>query len=101
VLKIFLAYAKANLIYFLVGSYIVFSSVLNLLTGIDICIPCLFKTIFNVECPGCGLTRAFIHLLEFDFVGAYDSNALIFIVLPVAFTFLVNDFLTFNRAARI
>lgn len=97
--RIFLLYVKENLIFFIVCSYIVFSSVLNLITGIDICIPCVFKTIFNVECPGCGLTRAFIHLLEFDFVGAYHSNALIFIVLPVAFYFLINDFRKFSKTA--
>ena len=94
-LRIFLLYVRANLIFFIVCSYIVFSSVLNLITGIDICIPCIFKTAFNLECPGCGLTRAFISLLELDFVGAYQSNPLIFIVLPVALYFVVSDFSEF------
>jgi hypothetical protein len=95
--RVFFQYIKANLIFFVVSSYIVFSSVLNLITGIDICIPCIFKTVFNIECPGCGLTRAFISLLELDFVGAYHSNALIFIVLPVAFYFMVTDFSKFVK----
>lgn len=94
-LRILFLYLRTNLIFFSVCSYILFSSILNSLTGIDICIPCIFKTVFNFECPGCGLTRAFISLLEMDFVGAYQSNALIFIVLPVALYFVVSDFSKF------
>lgn len=27
-------------------------------------IPCLYKTLFGIECPGCGTQRAFIELLK-------------------------------------
>ncbi len=50
------------------------------ITGIGI--PCIFHKITNLYCPGCGMTRAFLALLQFDFVKAIQYNALVFIILP-------------------
>jgi hypothetical protein len=44
---------------------------------------CLIKTIFGVECPGCGMTRALAYLLHGDLPGALHSNPLALIVLPL------------------
>jgi len=30
--------------------------------------PCFYKSVFGVECPGCGMQRAFIALLRGDFL---------------------------------
>ena len=38
-------------------------------------IPCLFKTVFHIECPGCGITRAYISLLSLDIRQAFAYNA--------------------------
>ncbi len=35
------------------------------------------------ECPGCGMTRACMHLIHFDFTEAYYHNALSFVVFPI------------------
>lgn len=35
------------------------------------------------ECPGCGMTRACMHLIHFDFAEAYFYNAASFLVFPV------------------
>lgn len=43
---------------------------------------CLIQMIFEKECLFCGMTRAFIHILHFDFVGAYTFNPLSYIVFP-------------------
>ncbi|MGM9878602.1 MAG: DUF2752 domain-containing protein [Bacilli bacterium] len=37
---------------------------------------CLFKTIFNIPCPGCGLTRGFRALFKGDFALAFNYNIL-------------------------
>jgi hypothetical protein len=44
---------------------------------------CLIKNIFGVECYGCGIARAIISAIQFNFVSAYEYNHLIIIVLPI------------------
>ena len=39
-------------------------------------IPCIFKEIFNIPCPSCGMTRAFISILKFNFIDAIKYNIL-------------------------
>ena len=33
--------------------------------------PCLSKTLFGIECLGCGFQRSFLLLLEGDFIGSF------------------------------
>lgn len=44
---------------------------------------CLSQVIFDVECYACGMTRACMHLIHFDFEEAYAYNMISFIVLPL------------------
>ena len=44
---------------------------------------CLFKNTIGVECPGCGMTRAISCVFHGDFVGAWQYNRLVAIVLPM------------------
>ena len=44
---------------------------------------CIFKNIFGIECYGCGITRAVLSVIQFDFVKAYNYNKLIIIVFPL------------------
>lgn len=46
---------------------------------------CIWKNVFNVECWGCGLTRAFQAFCNLNFEKAWEYNNKIFIVLPVLF----------------
>lgn len=39
-------------------------------------IPCIFKSIFHIPCPGCGLTRAFKELLKLNIPKAIYYNIL-------------------------
>lgn len=74
-----------------VAVYMIFSVILNATTGIDICIPCLWSTIFGVKCPGCGLTTATVFILKFQFAAAWEANRLAFIILPVGAFFVYQD----------
>lgn len=44
---------------------------------------CLFKNLFGIECYGCGITKAIIASVQFDFVRAFEYNKLVIIVVPL------------------
>ncbi len=55
--------------------------VLYQITGIGI--PCPFRWVTHLNCPGCGVTRMLVSLFHFDFVSAFRYNACLLIMLPV------------------
>lgn len=93
-------YIIANKCMSIIATYYTISIVLKLGFNIDVLIPCLWKTLFSFECPGCGLTTAFIEIITLDLLGAYNANPLIFIVLPLGVFFVCNDFLKFRRKSK-
>jgi len=58
-------------------------------------LPCAYKSIFGIDCPGCGFQRSFIALLKGDWK---DSFLLYPATVPILFT---AAFLLFNLAFRI
>ena len=44
---------------------------------------CLSVMLLDIECYGCGITRAIMHLIHFDLEEAFYYNSLSFIVLPI------------------
>ena len=46
---------------------------------------CIFKMFTGHDCWGCGMTRAFNELFNFNFYGAYQYNPRIVIVAPLMF----------------
>jgi hypothetical protein len=90
-------YIVHNKYLFIIASYFVFSSALYAVSGFNITIPCIWNLIFDVHCPGCGLTKAFISLLKIDPIGAWNSNPLIFVVILVVSTYFILDFKKFIK----
>jgi len=45
---------------------------------------CLFKTIFGLQCPGCGSLRAMHQLLHGNVAAAWALNPMLMIVGPLA-----------------
>jgi hypothetical protein len=89
-------YIAENKILAIIGFYFLFSTILKAVADIDVCIPCLWKTIFGFHCPGCGLTTALISLMNLDFRGAFERNWMIFIVMPLGVYYFTNDFIRFK-----
>ena len=52
---------------------------------------CLSVRFFNLECYACGMTKAILHLLNFNFDIAYNYNKLSFIVLPVLILYYLRE----------
>lgn len=46
---------------------------------------CLSKLIFDIECYGCGMTRAIQHLIHFDIQIAVSFNPLSIVIFPILF----------------
>ena len=46
---------------------------------------CLSVVFFDLECYGCGMTRALMHLIHFEFFKAYEYNKLVILVFPLLF----------------
>jgi hypothetical protein len=44
---------------------------------------CLFDNLLGHECYGCGITRAVLSVLHFDFVAAWRYNRLVVVVAPL------------------
>lgn len=44
---------------------------------------CLLKNLFGIECWGCGITRAVVSVMYFDFESAWGYNRLVVVVLPL------------------
>lgn len=51
-------------------------------------IPCPIRTTTGLLCPGCGVTRMCLALLQLDFIGAWDANPGLVLLLPVLALFL-------------
>lgn len=90
-------YFVSNKIIAIIGAYFFLSAILKATTEIDVCMPCLWKAIFDFHCPGCGLTTAFISIMELDHRKAFESNRLIFIIVPYGLYYLIHDYVTFKR----
>lgn len=44
---------------------------------------CLFRNTLDLDCIGCGMTRAFLSVLHFQLEEAYNFNKLVIIVFPL------------------
>ena len=58
--------------------------ILGILAMNGFTIPCIFRRLTGLLCPGCGNTRAVISLLKFDFIKALKFNPLF----PIQFGYI-------------
>ena len=73
----------------------VFFVILVFLTKIFSVSLCPIKSIFGISCFGCGMTRGFISILNFDFKTAFEYNVLsipLFVAITLYCLFFLIDF---------
>ncbi len=92
-----LRYIKSQIILLGIATYFLLSVILKAFTPIDICIPCLWYTLFGVKCPGCGLTTALVELLKLNFRASIEANWFVVIVVPLCIYILRKDFARFKK----
>lgn len=78
---------KKNKLYIFIFFILIIFSVLLLLK-----VPCVFKTIFNIPCPGCGLSRAFKEIFKLHFLKALHYNILSIPLFIFFIYFFINIF---------
>ncbi|MBR6256118.1 MAG: DUF2752 domain-containing protein [Lachnospiraceae bacterium] len=57
------------------------------LTGLGI--PCVFRLVFGIKCPGCGMTHAAVAMTHLDIAGAFYYNKLSVTVVPLLIIILL------------
>ncbi len=92
------AYIKKEWIWSVFIGYELFAVVLAMFSRIDIAIPCLFTKMTGTECLGCGMTRATMSMIKFDFERAWHFNKLSFVVIPLLITLIALDFKKFYKS---
>lgn len=55
---------------------------------------CPIKKLTGLYCPGCGITRMFLSILQLDFYQAFRYNPLVFISLPFFIFFYLQGLFT-------
>lgn len=58
---------------------------------------CLFKNITGIECYGCGMTRAILSALHFQFNTAFQFNKLFIIVYPLLIFIWIKALVTLKK----
>ncbi len=59
-------------------------------------ISCIYKYFFGLECPGCGMTRAFLSFLRLDFKAAFSYHPMVFFM-PLTYIFILFNGRLFNN----
>ena len=91
-----LKYIYLNRYYIVIILYFLLSILLKMHGIVDITIPCIFSYVFDIHCPGCGLTRSFIEILQLNFKKSFEYNIL---TLPIGVSmiyYIVRDFIDFR-----
>ena len=56
----------------------------------DYMLPCLNKKMFGIDCPGCGIQRSLAHVIDGEFVPAFEMYPAIFTLILLGFMILLN-----------
>jgi hypothetical protein len=65
----------------------------------NLSIPCPFHALTGLYCPGCGLTRVILSLMDFDIAQAFRFNPLIFLLLPMYILYSVFRLKSYKKSS--
>ena len=71
------------------------------LTTNDFLLPCLNKSLFGIDCLGCGIQRAFILVIKGDFIEAFKMYPAIYTLLLFGIFLILNYKRKFKHCKRI
>lgn len=72
------------------------------MSGLDnYMLPCLNKTLFGVECPGCGMQRSLALVSQGQFTAAYNMYPAIYTLFVLALFLVFNLFVKFKHDYKI
>lgn len=100
-LKVLRSYLIKNGVVTTFISYEIFAIIISTSTGINITIPCLYQSLFEIKCPSCGLTSATILLFEGEFLRSIHTNPLIVVIIPAMASLTYLDFKKFTNNLNI
>jgi len=75
--------------------------ILFLLTLEEFMLPCITKKIIGIDCPGCGLQRSLISILNGDFAIAFTTYPPIYAILLLLSFFIYQSFIKIKYANKI
>ena len=90
-------YSKAKIGALILPFFLIMLSFFVFENGYSIC---LFKNVFGIECPGCGMTRAVFSLLQGDMSKAYHFNKGVYLVFPILSYVLLKNIIRFIMELR-
>ena len=68
------------------------------LTGLGI--PCIFRLLLGIKCPGCGMTHAAVAMTHLDIAGAFAYNKLSVTVVPLLIVILLIQEIRYIRTGN-
>ncbi|WP_158841696.1 DUF2752 domain-containing protein [Polaribacter sp. L3A8] len=71
------------------------------LTTNDYLLPCLNKSLFGIDCLGCGIQRAFVLLIKGEFTDAFKMYPAIYTLVLFALFLLINYRKKFKNSKKI
>ncbi|MRH99058.1 DUF2752 domain-containing protein [Kriegella sp. EG-1] len=64
-------------------------------------LPCMNKKLFGIDCPGCGMQRAAVHLIKGEFGAAFEMYPAIYGLVALVFFVLFTQFVKFRFQTQI
>lgn len=72
-----------------------------LLKAEDYMLPCLTKQLLGHDCPGCGLQRSVLFLLQGDFAAAFKMYPAIYAIITLFGFLLLDNFVNMKHSNKI
>ena len=84
----------------LYGEIIIFLGCLYgvLVKTTGLALPCIFRLLTGFQCPGCGVTRMCVALLQLDLNAAYKAHPMLLVQLPFLILIAVRNIIAYIKS---
>jgi hypothetical protein len=63
-------------------------------------IPCVFRTVTGLKCPGCGISGVFVNIFKLRFIKAFWKNPFVFCLVPPMAVIFIRRSVVYVREGR-